>query len=319
VYLASADLGGKPSSIPKFLRALETQRAPQRHSVTDSLDDADAILFTECHLLNDWRLRAITSAEPVRRYPEKSFVYDERDNPWCGLPGIYVSMPARSFDAHRQVAGAYVFQDDPASRLDYDPSTIDPDLLFSFVGSMTHSIRDDILKLKYVPNSLVERIDGFMFYDSSSVNFETRRVHFAEALFRSQFVLCPRGWGTSSIRLYETMSAGRAPVIISDQWVAPRGPNWSDFSIRWPESKIAELPSYLASINGQAAAMGRRAREAYDAWFATDIKLTRQIDALAEKIRREPRRRFGARRSDQEYWRLALRDTKVEIRRHISR
>ena len=37
------------------------------------------------------------------------------------------------------------------------------------------------------------------------------------------------------------------PVIIADEWVAPRGPAWADFSIRWPEAQIAELPDYLQS------------------------------------------------------------------------
>ena len=57
-----------------------------------------------------------------------------------------------------------------------------------------------------------------------SPDFEMRRERFRSVMGRSRFVLCPRGKGTSSIRLYEALAYGCVPVIISDDWVAPAGP-----------------------------------------------------------------------------------------------
>ncbi len=98
-------------------------------------------------------------------------------------------------------------------------------------------------------------------------------------------MLCPRGAGTSSIRLYETIAAGRVPVIIADQWVAPSGPHWEEFSIRWPEHRVRDLPAFLAAIEPDAASMGRLAREAFDRWFAPDVALSLLLDQLDERRR----------------------------------
>jgi hypothetical protein len=125
-----------------------------------------------------------------------------------------------------------------------------------------------------------------VFTDSS------RMKRFAEVIFESSFVLCPRGMGTSTYRLFEVLAAGRAPIIISDDWVAPNGPDWDSFSIRWPESQISELPVELARRQGEASVMGIKARQAFDDWFATDVSLTRQMSELASLLDRSARPDF---------------------------
>ena len=59
---------------------------------------------------------------------------------------------------------------------------------------------------------------------------------------KSHFVLCPRGLGTSTYRLYEVLRLGRVPIIISDDWVPPEGINWNSCSIRIAEDRITDLP-----------------------------------------------------------------------------
>lgn len=54
---------------------------------------------------------------------------------------------------------------------------------------------------------------------------------YLESLNDSKFVLCPRGFGTSLWILFEVMKAGRAPVVLSDRWTRPKGPDWDAFSI----------------------------------------------------------------------------------------
>jgi hypothetical protein len=281
VYLAGAGVPAEYSAVPIYAKRLAGQRAPQRHRRVDDPVDADLVLFTDCHILDsaDWTLRAIRSAEVAKRFPHKVCVYNERDRPWCCLPGVYISMPAPGFVSQWQVAGAYFDVDLPAARVRLDPATFEPDLLFSFVGATTHPCREDIFRL-HATRSYVERTDGFLFHDPTSDRFEERRRRFAEVMLRSKFVLCPRGHATSSFRLYEALSAGRVPVILADAWVPPSGPSWNEISIRWPEARIAELPRHLEEREADAAAIGACAKDAYEQWFASDVVLTHQLNQL---------------------------------------
>jgi hypothetical protein len=271
---------GSATCVPTFVDRLNAQRAPQRHRGVADPAEADVIVFPDCHLLGrDWRLTAIAENDLVRRYPGRIAVYDERDLPWCRFPGIYVSMPSDTFSPTAQVAGSYYQIDDPADRLGVPADTIEQDLLFSFVGGPTHPCRDAVFALRD-PRAVIENSAGFLFFDPASTRFEERRREFAEVLHRSKFALCPRGTGTSSIRLYEAMAAGRAPVVIADAWLPPAGPDWDQFSIRWPESGIAELPEYLAAREPDAQTMGMKARAAFQMWFAPDVVLAHAFDQL---------------------------------------
>src|ERR1041385_4875007 len=40
-------------------------------------------------------------------------------------------------------------------------------------------------------------------------------------------------------------AAGRVPVVISDPWVPPRGPDWDALPIRWPEGRTDGLVEAL--------------------------------------------------------------------------
>ena len=66
-------------------------------------------------------------------------------------------------------------------------------------------------------------------------------------MFRSKFFLCPRGTGTSSIRLYETLSAGRVPVIAL-----------SGSRHGWPEAAL--LRGDTATARERAAALAEKIR-----------------------------------------------------------
>ncbi len=271
------------SCVPVVIELLQHQRRPHVHLAVADPADADVVLFPDCHLLaKDWRLHEIAASDAGRRYPHKIVVYDERDTPWCRFPGIYVSMPRRNFARRWQVAAGYYRVEDPATRLDGEADTIEPDLLASFVGGRTHPCRGALLRLDG-PRIHVEATDGFVFYDPSSVRFAERRRSYAKMLFRSKFVLCPRGAGTSSIRLYETLAAGRVPVVISDEWVPPEGPPWDECTIRWSEDRIEELPGHLADLESRAEAMGRRARTVYEEWFAADVAFSIVLDQLDER------------------------------------
>ena len=123
-----------------------------------------------------------------------------------------------------------------------------------------------------------------MFWDERSPGYTTKRAHYQEVLMRSRFVLCPRGRGTSSMRLYETLAAGRVPVIISDEWVAPRGPEWEACSLRWPEGRIEGLIEALEEREQDWPAMSAVARREHAEYFAGDVAFHRLLDVYGELV-----------------------------------
>lgn len=243
------------------------------HELVGEPEAADVILFVQCHVV-DWRLEAILAHPIARRYWGKVMVYDERDRPWLSFPGAYVCAPARTFDERRQRAASYVHVPEAAGA-----SARDPDLLFSFVGSATARCRRSLLELRH-PDAIVEEVRDFMFWDSDAPGYAQRRDRYRDVLARSRFVLCPRGRGTSSFRLYEALAAGRVPVIISDEWVAPEGPNWSAFSLRVRESQIGGLEELLEHRTSDWAAMSKAATEAYEAYFSDSARFHRLGELL---------------------------------------
>lgn len=255
--------------------------ASDRHQHAESPDEADIVLFSQVHLLgSDWREGRISASELARSAPEKVFVYDERDRPWCRYPGIYVSMPRDSFHPEWQVSSGYY----SCQGLDLGGRG-EPDLLYSFIGSPSVPVREAIYQLTH-SRGHVERTDGFVFFDSASVRFAERKQKFSELMGRSKFILCPRGRGVNSIRLYETIASGRIPVILSDHWVPMAGPNWDDFSIRWPEKDVAQLPKYLESRESDVPTMTAAVTKAHQEWFRPDNQFLIGLDRLASILPR---------------------------------
>jgi hypothetical protein len=294
IYLASAGVPESHSAIRAWQAAAAQDRI-QHHVLVDDPDGADMVLFTECHQLgNDWRLSAIRDAPVTRRLRDKVYVYDQRDRPWCALPGAYVSMPARYFERRFQVASAYVpVRGAGLAEPQYRLTT--PDLLLSFVGSPTHPVREKLFGLQY-PCGVFARIDDFLFFDPASRDYVARQQFFLETLVRSKFVLCPRGHGTSSFRLYEAVAAGRVPVIIADDWVPPRGPSWDTFSVRWPENAPVEhLLERLEALEANWKEMGRHAFDAFSEWFSPSVIFDRIASDLAALAAGRNESRFPAR------------------------
>jgi hypothetical protein len=138
---------------------------------------------------------------------------------------------------------------------------------------------------------LIEDTSGYNYFTGSlDDRLIQRQKDYAEQISRSSFVLCLRGIATSSYRTYEAMAAARCPVIISDHWVQPGGPD--DFAIFVSEADVKCIPALLESIEDGAIERGRLAREAYDAWFGPEVRFHRIVDWCGEvfESRRIPER-----------------------------
>ena len=94
---------------------------------------------------------------------------------------------------------------------------------------------------------------------------------YIQNLQNNAYILCPRGAENYSFRLYETMSAGRIPVIIDTNMRLPDLGNlqWSDFSVIVPCSKIHHLGEIIQAFHDRLSQeefdrMCQRSRAAFE-------------------------------------------------------
>ncbi len=135
--------------------------------------------------------------------------------------------------------------------------------LFSFVGDPeTHPIRKRLLTLHH-PQALLKAATGSSATFMGADEREPFQKSYLQTLLASDFVLCPRGLGPTSMRLFEVMQLGRAPVIISDEWLPVSDIPWEEFALFVPEAEVEQIPRLLEENRHRAPAMGRRAREVW--------------------------------------------------------
>jgi Exostosin family len=262
--------------------------AVREHGVAAVAERSDAILFVDLHRhRSDPFLRGLRKHPLVRAHRDKIFVYDERDQPFFTFPGIYVSgTPRWAARYGSMVGGPYASQGaSPAVETE-------PDLLFSFVGSRTHPLRDVVLTTRH-PRGLIEDTTGVDFFaagDDSNARRAAARASYREALARSKFVLCPRGYGSSSIRLYETLRAGRVPVVISDEWLPPPRLPWREFIVRVEERQAPEVPRLLERLEERWLELVAAATRVQASELGPDRLWNHYASSIAELSRRSRRR-----------------------------
>jgi hypothetical protein len=278
VHLATAADEVWSRSLREEVQAVALRDRVGRHSVVDDPAEADIILFLDAHqLLHDWRMHTLRTHAYVRHFPQKVFVYDERDEPRDLLPGAYVCMPRGRFNSRRHRAvGYYKLKTDTRSARDAKP-----DLLFSFQGRNTGGVRTDVLALRCA-RSLVQDTSQHDFFDDGLGDASGIRDDYRVVMGRSKFVLCPRGAGTSSFRLFEALACGRVPVILSDDWVAPSGIDWASCAVRIAEGDVEAVPRRLEAIEKSWPTMSAAAAAAYDEWFGPDVWFHRIVENCAE-------------------------------------
>lgn len=264
-----------------------TQGARDVCQIVEEPDAADVVIFVGAR---DAYLRDIRRSAIYRRHRARSFVYYSGDVVVPYLPGVYPSIEQSHMRPRWTRSGSYLRWCDSAAISFRGPSTDAPHL-FSFVGAgVTHSVREVVLGLSH-PRSWIEdstHSPGRAFGQTQEV-YREYRSRYGTSLAQSKFVLCPRGAGPSSMRIFEAMKAGRVPVVISDGWVPPDGPRWDQCSLRVKESEIQGLPRLLESLEEQAPQMGLCARQEWERYFAPDTCFRTLVHSILELARLRPR------------------------------
>jgi len=107
------------------------------------------------------------------------------------------------------------------------------------------------------------------------------QLDFIDAILDAKFSLCPRGNGAASYRLQESLALGRAPVIISDDWVPVSDLDWNRFAIFVREKDISDLPAVLREREPLWKEMGDRALETWESCFRRETFAANALDHIA--------------------------------------
>jgi len=251
----------------------------RQHRLIGSPDDADLILFVGS---SQPAFQDVIASDVYRSYPEKSVLFESGDRVIPLLPGIYAGLQKNwaALSCGAALSGFYLRVAENDS-LDISEPIEDCRYLYSFLGSTkNHRVRGKVLCLqdsraflKDSSQDSVQQVDGVR------GNNKDRGILFRDVIANSKFVLCPRGIGVSSWRLFETMRAGRVPVVISDQWAPPVGPDWGSFCVFVRERDISTIPRLLAEREGEAPLLGRRARDEWLSFYDKNVIFNTVVDA----------------------------------------
>ena len=249
-------------------------------SITESPEEADLILIAHPgnELSNKEYLTEIQSHNLITRYPDKCFsISFFKDKPLVLNRGVYES-PMSMWNKQKRVkTGAYLLRMFNPLIKEYcnsghNSSQEEKQYLASFIGRGSHQIRHKLFNQKFNRKDIHVQ-DSSHFSAWSKHSDKDKRVDYEQylnILTKSKFAICPRGSGSSSIRLFEAMSLGVCPVIISDEWKPPAGPDWSEFSLFIKEREIDNLERVLAAFENKYYEMGKKAAAAFRTYFSDE-------------------------------------------------
>ena len=290
VFITSFDVGesGWQDCEANLKRCWEV--SDKRHELVEAPDAADLIILGDY-----WELKRghVPWSNPlIRRWPDKCFVISYEDKAVMLHHGIY-SSGTKSIAARQRIRNfSYSLYPQTflnpfvAQALPAGAKGVPKDYLMSFVGRRCHPVRDELLGLEYRRPDvcIADSSASFELWkdgDNGTVD-RGRQQQYCDTIRRSKFSLCPRGSGANSIRLFESMQLGVAPVIIADDWLLPMGPGWADFAIFVPERRVRDVESIVIEREADFHAMGQRARQAYNEFFADDVCFNYVVDCCLD-------------------------------------
>jgi hypothetical protein len=274
---------GTPKSVVRRdeILAMHALSCTDRHQLTEDPEAAEMIV-----LAGDLESLAEAKANRlIQQYSEKTMAYSEIDAMIPYVPGVYGSAgEPRGLNLRRTQSNIYFSRYGSSINPEVRHRPLEKkELLFCFRGRRDCRVRANILDYPYQrPDVQVLETKGFMHWKDGIVGKRESQKEYADALAASHFALCPRGMGFGSIRLFEVMEMGVAPVLLADRYALPPGPDWASFLLKVPEREYGRLPELLDKHVTESEERGRKAREAWEEFFAPELVFDRVIDQLCE-------------------------------------
>lgn len=236
--------------------------------------------------------------EMVDRYPDKCFAISTTAWPQYSAHGVYTSVSGLVPKFGGRIrSGGYttntsMYKNPFIEGAELGSGAAYPkEYLYSFIGRNCHSVRQALFDMKHQrADVLIEDSSAhFALWDDNrdEVKLVAAQKRFCDVLKQSKFALCPRGISPNSIRLFEALKLGVAPVVLSDGWSFPIGPRWDNFSIVVPERHVKSLEHILAEREGDYQTMGQRAAQAYEQWFSERAYFNFLVDSCLDIKRKQ--------------------------------
>ena len=285
VYILSSYPAQGELSVPEWLLR---HSHLDSHELTDDPAEANLILFAEVYDGLDPYFLDVVRHPIFRRFPNKCVLYHINDTTETMCRTVSPSVESTHLNARCRRSFSYVVRvhENPWRSVAWDREC-SAKFLFSFVGDpSTHPVREQILKLHH-PEALLRPAIGISAMGMDTVTREAFQKRYIEEILDSCFVLCPRGLGPTSMRLFEAMEMGRAPVVIGDSWLPVARLPWDEFALFVPEKDIDQIPIMLEKNRHRAVVMGRKARSVWEEHFSPK-RVFGELIATAAELLREP-------------------------------
>jgi Exostosin family len=238
----------------------------QVHTFTDDPETADIILVPDINFTYTLQRKFL------EKFLNKCYAVDCADDPYWIIPGLYASGSLAPFFYKNRLRGSsYLFNRHCRNVfIDYAETSGNKQYLVSFMGGATSWVRKRLFTLNFNRDDiLIECTTGtYNHWSKDQSNPEDFQKKYTDIIRKSKFVLCPRGIGSSSIRLFEVMELGVAPIIISDIWLPPQGPDWKRFAIFVKESEIKNIDKIAEHYTSEYQERGELARKAWEENFS---------------------------------------------------
>jgi hypothetical protein len=215
------------------------------------------IQWTAYHLLNGYgqNVQPLIDfySEVIKQFPDEKFftIVQYDGGTLVELPNCTVFASSGSFNSSIGNNSKYV----PVPLL-CDPHPIDQKLekkyKASFCGRKTHGLRDQMF-------GCLSDIDGYVMIDPNSHSITEDNIKiFRDLINNSIFGLCPRGYGPTSFRLYETIQMGSIPIFISDEFWLPFAEyiKWEKLAVLVTPEEIDQIPKIIDQIISQDLVKG---------------------------------------------------------------
>lgn len=282
-----------------------TGTADQRHhrELTGVLQQFDNIRLTddlskaEIIVLSDGETVSIRKMDAYRRFPEKCVTISDSDVMDYYIPALYASNHTGFLSRHRALTCSpytSLFAEQGKRNAWIDRLIDEPmhkKLLYSFMGGSTCMLRKRLFhhyKSLDLPDVHVASTDHYKHWSPDAggkVDKNVQQRLYVETMRASKFALCPRGASPSSIRMFEAMEMGIAPVVMADTWIPVEGVNW-DFCLFVKENQLDRLDEIVRSHENEWAQRGAAARLVFEGHFGPDSlgrTLERQFRQLQER------------------------------------
>jgi len=199
------------------------------------------------------------------------------DSPYLPVRLRDAGSPVFQFSCHRLSKGRPMpYTSNLMTWLSQSPPVTDAKIQISFQGnSRTHACRGPVLQAlreskfttvvretgRYTSREIMHTLAGF---DDIS--------GYVKLIQDSVFCACPRGMGLTSIRFFETIAAGRIPILIADDTQLPLASmiDWASLIVRVPEGRLDLLDQAVERFlaDHDITVVSRRLRQLDRTYFA---------------------------------------------------